>query len=476
MENGNIIKCKRNADITNDSIWAGGGGGFVDIRTWDNELLYQFEQNDALYRLHHDIELMPNGNILLVLWEYHSAEDAIENGRDPASIPQGKIWPDAVWELDPNADTIVWKWSAWDHLVQDFDATKENFGAISDHPERIDVNYDQRIGNPDWMHVNGIDYNPVLDQIALSVPHFDEIWIIDHSTTTEEAASHSGGNFGKGGDLLYRYGNPRAYQQGSEDDQCLFFQHHIQWVDPNAQLGDPEFGKLIFYNNRVSPLLSPAPVFQSLRQGTMDYLFEDGRFGPNTFERTYFHPDSLEIASSNGLSSVQVLPNGNVLILSGRWGFAYEMDENDEIVWEYRIPLSAGIPIEQGAQLRVNDNLTFRMERFSLDFPAFEGRDMTPGEVLELNPLPQACAIVVNTEEVLTSNQAIEVFPNPNFGNFTLNFTDWQGKQLSVFSLSGSLLQQFEMQGPQMDLNLSYLQKGMYLLQIDNYYQKIVIQ
>ncbi|MEL6274039.1 MAG: aryl-sulfate sulfotransferase, partial [Bacteroidota bacterium] len=136
----------------------------------------------------------------------------------------------------------MWEWRVWDHLVQDFDFNKPNFGAIGMHPERIDLNYDILDGVADWLHINAIDYNPRLDQIVLSVPHFDEIWIIDHSTTTEEAASSSGGSSNRGGDLLYRWGNPRAYRAGLTTEQTLFFQHDIACIDDFVSEEDPFFG------------------------------------------------------------------------------------------------------------------------------------------------------------------------------------------------------------------------------------------
>jgi hypothetical protein len=37
------------------------------------------------------------------------------------------------------------------------------------------------------------------------------LWVIDHQTTTAQAASHTGGRYNKGGDLLYRWGNPQTY-------------------------------------------------------------------------------------------------------------------------------------------------------------------------------------------------------------------------------------------------------------------------
>jgi hypothetical protein len=96
------------------------------------------------------------------------------------------------------------------------------YGVVTDHPELVDINFGDT--KTDWMHTNSIDYNEKFDQILISVHNFNEIWVIDHSTTTEEAAGHTGGNSGKGGDLLYRWGNPQAYERGTASDQQLFLQ------------------------------------------------------------------------------------------------------------------------------------------------------------------------------------------------------------------------------------------------------------
>src|SRR5262249_38601167 len=151
---------------------------------------------------------------------------------------------DCILEIKPTGKTtgkVVWEWRVWDHLVQDNDKGKANFGNVAEHPEWIDVNYSQhtvgrmmakkddadklrgigyvgRGGGPpggDWTHINSVAYNAELDQIALTVHNFSEVWIIDHGTTTAEAAGHKGGRCGKGGDLLYRWGNPAAYRAGT---------------------------------------------------------------------------------------------------------------------------------------------------------------------------------------------------------------------------------------------------------------------
>jgi len=270
--------------------------------------LATFTLNNDTARLHHDITPLPNGNILMIAWELKDSLEAIANGRNPALLPEGEVWSEVVLEWDPKIDEIVWEWRVWDHLIQDFDRSKLNFGVVAEHPELININYDEHNGHPDWLHINAINYNPVLDQIVLSVPCFNEFWIIDHSTTMEGASIHNGGNSDKGGDLLYRWGNPLTYQKGMIEDQQLFYQHDVQWVNPLAENGSADFGKITCFNNRV-------PNFKSAG-----------------FEKEIAYPDRLEArASSSNLSSVQFLPNGNVLALSGRWGFAYELTPSNAI-------------------------------------------------------------------------------------------------------------------------------------------------
>ena len=230
LENGNLL---RTGNTNSANFDVGGAGGIVEEIASDGTVTWSFEYDSTQGRLHHDIEPLPNGNVLMIAWELKTESEALAAGRNPSLLTEGEVWPDIVIEVDPTNDTIVWEWRVWDHLVQDYDSDQANYGVVADHPELIDLNFygsRTRLGGADWNHINSIDYNAEFDQILLSVRSFSEIWVIDHSTTTAEAASHTGGNSGKGGDLLYRWGNPQAYDAGGADDQQLFVQHDAQWI------------------------------------------------------------------------------------------------------------------------------------------------------------------------------------------------------------------------------------------------------
>ena len=208
---------------------SGGAGGRIQQWDPDGSLEWDFIFSTDEYRQHHDIVAMPNGNVLLIAWERKSQAEAMALGRFSLS---GDIWPDMIIEIQPqgfSGGTIVWEWHLWDHLIQDIDSDLPNFGVVSQHPELLDINAGSVSGG-DWTHMNSIDYHPGLDQIVISSRSLDEFYIIDHSTMTEEAAGHTGGDMGHGGDFLYRWGNPVRYDRGTADDRYFFVVHGANWV------------------------------------------------------------------------------------------------------------------------------------------------------------------------------------------------------------------------------------------------------
>ena len=222
LPSGNLL---RTGNARNPDYLIGGTGGIVQEFDWDGHLVWDYRYSTKDHCQHHDIERLPNGNILMVAWERISETEALAAGRDPKLLPDKRLYPDKIVEVvptGPKSGQVVWEWRAWDHIVQDFDKSKPNYGDPATNQDRVDLNYVAYNGRDDWMHVNAVAYHPKLDQIAISVRSFDEIWVIDHSTTTAEAKTASGGRSGKGGRLLYRYGNPMAYGRGTLQDQKLF--------------------------------------------------------------------------------------------------------------------------------------------------------------------------------------------------------------------------------------------------------------
>ncbi|NNC85593.1 MAG: T9SS type A sorting domain-containing protein [Bacteroidia bacterium] len=426
-DNGDLVVCKGRGGASNALIHAGGGGEKIEIRDWDNNILWSYTLNDSTQRFHHDIADLPNGNILAIAWDRRTDTEAIAEGRDTALLRDGHIWPEKILELQPigtGSATVVWQWNAWDHLVQDYDSTKNNYGVVADHPELINFNYATSGDNPDWMHSNSIDYNADYDQILLSVPTFNEIWIIDHSTTTAQAAGSTGGFSGKGGDLMYRFGNPAAYDQGDSTDMVLFYSHDCHWADKGISAGQPDYNKIMVFNNRAgadfSTVHSLNPVFD-----TYDWEYPiDTATGTwsQAFDWSYQRPVPQDMYST-GLSSVQRLPNGNTLIDVGRFGYAFEINANEDIVWEYKNPMLGGNPVSQGDTLSINNNIMFRFNRYDTAYTAFAGRDLSAKGYIELNPDTGFCNLILSVDDIIESNN-IQLYPNPATDLINVFFND----------------------------------------------------
>jgi hypothetical protein len=323
----------------NDSIYLAinsGQGGFQKI-AYDSTVLWEYHYTrDSSYATH-DIVPLPNGDIIIIMQEIKSRAQAIQAGRDPNTV-SNQFYPNMliqVHQTGPTSGDIVWEWHIWDHLIQDFDASKDNYGTVSQHPELANINFDQ-YWSPGWPYVNSVDYNPKFDQILISAHNFDEIWIIDHSTTTEEAASHEGGTYDHGGDLLYRWGNPQTYNRGDASDKKLYFQHQCCWVKP----GLPGAGHiLVFSNGNTRPggsLSSVDEITPDVQNDTGEYFLPPGgTYGPDDLTWQYMLPVDL---FSDGFGGAQRMLNNNTLICSGWNGVFIEVTPDKQIVWTYNNP------------------------------------------------------------------------------------------------------------------------------------------
>ena len=302
------------------------GGKVVSIDS-NNDIVWEFTYSSSTYVSHHDICLMPNGNVLLIAWEVKSAAEMEQAGYSSS----GSKWPDHIVEVQQNGNggQVIWEWHMWDHFVQDHDASKDNYGVVADHPELFDMNLVTGGGGPpggggDWFHVNGIDYNPELDQIVFSSRHLSEIYVIDHSTTTSEAATHAGGNAGMGGDILYRWGNPGNYDApGSTIIPAAT--HDARWV----KAGRPNAGYIQIFNNEGNNGHSVVDAFNPPLNGYNYDLTAGQAYLPATYDLRH---ECLE--DSDGQSSSDRMSNGNVFINVAD-EYMYEVDDQDNVVWQY---------------------------------------------------------------------------------------------------------------------------------------------
>ena len=107
LKNGHLLRAGSSGFGGNATFHGGGAGGRIQEFTWDGELVWDFEYSSEDYLLHHDIEPMPNGNVLMVAWERKSADEAIDAGRDPAVQGDGDLWVDHVIEVKPTGKITV---------------------------------------------------------------------------------------------------------------------------------------------------------------------------------------------------------------------------------------------------------------------------------------------------------------------------------------------------------------------------------
>ena len=188
-----------------------------------------------------------------------------------------------------------------------------------------------------------------------------------------------------GGDLLYRWGNPQAYRMGDSTDRQLFKQHDAQWI----AVGLPGAGNLLIFNNGAG---RPGGNYSSVDEiippvdASGSYALTPGSaFDPTAPFWSYTATPASDFFAQN-ISGAQRLPNGNTLVCSGPQGRTFEVTSGSVTVWDYSNSVGQSGPITQGNPAQGNS--IFRMTRYDASYPGLVGRDLTPGDPLELYTRP----------------------------------------------------------------------------------------
>ena len=376
LENGLLLRTISSHHWLHDEHYPVGAAGTVQLLDWDSNVVWEYEMDvPEKHVIHHDVDYMPNGNILAIAYTAFSREEARSMGWDGEfPVNADTVWLDKVVELQPDlvdgSTEIVWQWNVWDHLVQDKFPDRPNFGDVESEVGKIDINYLREdyvlfIGGQ-MNHVNSVDYNAELDQIVLSSAAYGELWFIDHSTTMAEAAGDSGGRHGRGGDLIYRWGNPFTTGSGTLDEATLYWQHDARWITE----GLPGAGNMLVYNNgtkrRLDGTFDPEAGmdFENSYSDLVEFQLPIGADGLYDTGREpeivwTWNADASEGYFSPFMSGWDRLPNGNTIFVNAHNKQIIEVTSEGERVLDYEVPESGRM---------------YRVYKYARDFPAFDGQ------------------------------------------------------------------------------------------------------
>lgn len=231
------------------------------------EVLAIADEEAGLTGLHHDVQLLPNGNFLALSFSFRDVEY-----EDLGTV---NVAGDLIVELTPEGD-VVWSWDAFDHL--DPQRRRDDFDTLILDPTSLEPAYD-------WTHGNGIVYEPDDDTVLFSMRHQDWVIRIDRAT----------------GDVLWRLGDEGDFTL--QDGSWFFHQHSPQWQAD---------GTLALYDNGVgNPGLPDDQEFSRAVRLDVDIA---------ALSAAVVWEDEAEDFTAVFAGDVDRLPGGNLLVTDSSIG------------------------------------------------------------------------------------------------------------------------------------------------------------
>lgn len=490
LENGNLL---RTAQVGSDVIYPDGAGpiqGIIEEVDPNGNVIWSYQLSDSIYCTHHDHKPLPNGNVIAVSFELKTKEEMIAVGVDTMLLAGGgwggggnHLLSEMIFELQPDRTgggnhQIVWEWHMWDHIIPGDQAPA--------HPELFSGSMGSSFSGQ-WVHLNGIDYCPRRDLILFTSRLFSEVYIIDHSTTTAQAATHSGGNHGKGGDLLYRWGRPSNYcETQTRLDTTTDWRDNIvidtvryhpnDWVQvlhccTFIPEGYPGGGNILFFHNNsnfgagetsvISQVIELAPPVNA--DGTFITPAPGEPFGPMEPTWMYAPSDSFH---SPAMSSALRMANGNTVVheaypsYGGTMSFSgstnsriREVTPAGEMIWSTYIDLSGTEEVDTSDTSSDTSSATAFNPPKIMYYPSDY-----PGITSLFNP-------IANRDR--NGKRADFPLPQPRITcrGGSLFFRNVKGCRLNIFDLKGNVMKKMTAGSENVSLPVGGFATGTYLVQ-----------
>jgi hypothetical protein len=309
LENGNLLRTAQIGTYDVAPPSAAPRQGIIDEIDRMGNVVWTYKLADTACMLHHDIKPLPPGpgetvgNILATSFLLETKAEMIRVGVDTTLLPRrtNTILAEKIIEIKrkyPSGGDIVWQWRMFDHVVP-----KESAAA---HPEKISGGIVPALWSGQWVHLNGLDYSPKTDLIVFSSRVFSELFVIDHSTTTAEAAGSTGGKYNKGGDILYRWGKPGNYGASGLTIDCL---HSTTWI-PEGCKGA---GDILFFHNNLTARMSEVIEICPPKDGSGNFIMQAGTAcGPEA--PTWKYAPASDFFSQAMSTAIRMNANGNTII------------------------------------------------------------------------------------------------------------------------------------------------------------------
>jgi hypothetical protein len=430
----------------------GGGGGTAGSKiekvNWDGQVVWSYT-----IAAHHDICYMPNGHVLVTVNTTATSAELAQYGFTGIT---SSLKYDKIVEVDGVNGQIVWEWRFIDHTVQNTNSSLSNFGDPSSTPNKFNIAVPGSQGYSDWQHLNGIDYNPERDQIVLSCKHLKEIFVIDHSTTTAEAKTGSGGLSGKGGDFLYRWGNPSNYGKTGSTFGVL---HDAAWglnEIYQAQRLDPSGDNYHAYANMISVWSNTNKAGMCIIPPYIDssYLFSYTE-GSAYLPENYYKKVAITGNSTNEGGN-HMLPNGNMMLFAGVGASTvYEKDSTGATIWSYTQASNCS-KVKRYSTAYVNGDYATIIANIQVGTIDTTQNNSHEG-IANINPTEISFKNPVHPAEIMQINNIDETKP------FLIQLIDLNGRLIITYNNHSKI-------------EIPDCEPGMYILKINNIGYKILIQ